>query len=107
MSGSTDHSPRDKAESLDGTFDRIEALLEFPCDFPIKVIGHPQPGFEQAVIDIVLQHAPDFDPTQLRSTSSKRGRYLSLTLEVTVQNRAQLQSLYQALAAHESVRIVI
>lgn len=92
---------------MDGTFDRIEALLEFPCDFPIKVIGQPQPGFEAEIAALVTRHVPAFEATQIGSTASRRGRYLSLTIEVQVQDRAQLQSLYQALAEHPMVRIVI
>ena len=36
--------------------------LAFPCDFPIKVMGRKHPGFAQTVMEIVLKHAPDFDP---------------------------------------------
>lgn len=107
MSDSQAPGPDAAPSSMNSTFDRIEALLTFPCDFPIKVIGHPLPGFEADIADIVARHVPGFDASDMGSKPSRRGRFLSLTVEVRVQDRTQLQTLYQALADHPQVRIVI
>ena len=40
-----------------------QTLIEYPCDFPIKVMGARVDGFAQAVIEVVQRHAPDYDPT--------------------------------------------
>ena len=47
--------------------------LAFPCDFPIKVMGRKEPGFAQAVTDIVRKHAPDFDPSTVEMRPSRQG----------------------------------
>jgi hypothetical protein len=81
--------------------------LAFPCDFPIKVMGRKQPGFAQAVTDIVLKHAPDFDPATVGMRPSRQGRYLSVTCVVRATSREQLDALYQELCDHPGVVMVL
>ena len=81
--------------------------LAFPCDFPIKVMGRKQPGFAQAVTDIVLKHAPDFDVTSVGMRPSRQGRYLSVTCVVRARSREQLDALYQELCDHPAVVMVL
>jgi uncharacterized protein len=81
--------------------------LAFPCDFPIKVMGRKQPGFAQAVADVVLRHAPDFDPATIEMRPSRQGRYLSVTCMVRATSREQLDSLYQDLCDHPGVVMVL
>ena len=85
----------------------LEDLFEFPCDFPLKVIGKTVEGLAQAVLDIVLQHAPDFDPAGIELRSSRTGKYLSITCTLRAQSRAQLDALYRALSAHPLVDLVL
>jgi len=79
------------------------SLLAFPCDFPIKVMGRKQPGFAQAVTEIVVKHAPDFDPGTVEMRPSRKGRYLSVTCIVRATSREQLDALYRELCDHPSV----
>jgi len=79
----------------------------FPCDFPIKVMGRKQPGFAQAVTDIVAKHAPDFDRATVALRPSRQGRYLSITCVVCATSREQLDALYQELCDHPSVVMVL
>jgi putative lipoic acid-binding regulatory protein len=81
--------------------------LAFPCDFPIKVMGRKQPGFAQAVTDIVRTHAPDFDPASVEMRPSRQGRYLSVTCVVRATSREQLDALYQELCDHPAVVMVL
>ena len=81
--------------------------LAFPCDFPIKVMGRKQPGFAQGVIDVVLKHAPDFDPATVEMRPSRQGRYLSVTCVIRATSREQLDALYQELCDHPSVVMVL
>ena len=83
------------------------SLLAFPCDFPIKVMGRKQPGFAQAVTDIVLKHAPDFDLATVQMRPSRKGRYLSVTCTVRATSREQLDALYQELCDHPAVVMVL
>lgn len=82
------------------------SLIEYPCDFPIKIMGKSQQGFTQAVLDIVNHHAPDFDDETLEVRASKNGSYLSLTCTICATSRAQLDALYQELHDHPLVMMV-
>ncbi len=84
-----------------------ETLIEFPCDFPIKVMGLAQEGFVQAIADVVLKHAPDFDAATMEMRPSKAGNYLSLTCTVHATSKAQLDALYRALTSHPLVKVVL
>ncbi len=82
-------------------------LLEFPCEFPIKIMGAAGEGFAQAVLEVVLRHAPDFDPASMEMRLSKAGHYLSLTCTVRATSQAQLDALYRELTSHPLVRVVL
>jgi putative lipoic acid-binding regulatory protein len=83
------------------------ALLAFPCDFPIKVMGKRQAAFAQTIVDIVKRHAPDFDPATLEMRASREATYLSLTLTIRATSRAQLDDLYRELCDHPMVTMVL
>jgi putative lipoic acid-binding regulatory protein len=84
-----------------------ETLIEFPCDFPIKVMGKAEDGFAQAVADVVLKHALDFDAAPMEMRPSKAGNYLSLTCTIRATSKAQLDALYRELTSHPLVKIVL
>ena len=83
------------------------SLLEFPCDFPIKVFGQSQQGFAQAVMEVVLRHDPEFKPASLEMKSSKHARYISLTCTVRATSQQQLDDLYRELCDHPMVVMVL
>ena len=82
-------------------------LLEFPCEFPIKIMGRREDGFAQVIADIVVRHAPDFDPATLEMRTSSAGNYLSLTATVNATSREQLDDLYRDLVAQPMVAMVL
>lgn len=84
-----------------------ETLLEFPCDFPLKIMGANVADFAQTVVAIVLRHAPDFDPASVEMRPSKAGNYLSLTCTVRAVSQAQLDALYLELTSHPMVKVVL
>ena len=84
-----------------------ESLIEYPCDFPIKVLGRTQAGFAQAVLEVVRQHAPDYDGSTMEMRTSKKGKYLSVTCVVRAESREQLDNLYRALCDHPMVVMVL
>jgi len=83
------------------------SLLEYPCDFPIKILGNTQAGFAQAVLDIIRRHAPEFDGASMGMKTSKRGRYLSVTCVIRATSRDQLDALYRELCDHPMVVMVL
>ena len=84
-----------------------ESLLQFPTEFPIKVMGRTQDGFAQAIVTVVQKHAPDFDPATMEMRASSAGKYLSLTCTVHAKSRNQLDNLYRELTAHPMVAMVL
>jgi uncharacterized protein len=83
------------------------SLIEYPCAFPIKIMGKSQAGFAQAMMQIVIRHAPDFDPASMEMKSSKKGKYLSLTCIIQATSRAQVDDLYRELCDHPMVVMVL
>lgn len=84
-----------------------ETLLEFPCDFPIKIMGARVDEFAQVVVGVVRKHAPDFDPATVQMRPSSKGNYISLTCTVRAVSKAQLDALYRELSAHPLVKVVL
>jgi len=84
-----------------------DSLIEYPCQFPIKVMGRKVPGFVEAMLQLAQQFDPGFDPSTLEQRPSKAGNYLGLTLTVQVHKREQLDALYRALSAHPLVKVVL
>jgi putative lipoic acid-binding regulatory protein len=83
------------------------SLLEFPCDFPVKVMGAAVEGFAQTMADVVCRHAPDFDPASIEMRPSKAGNYLSLTCTIRAISQTQLDELYRELSSHPLVKVVL
>ena len=84
-----------------------DTLLEFPCDFPLKIMGATREGFAQAIVAVVQKHAPDFDAAGVEMRPSKAGNYLSLTCTIRATSKPQLDALYRELTGHPWVKIVL
>lgn len=84
-----------------------DSLIEYPCDFPVKILGHTQAGFAQAILEVVRRHAPEFDSATVEMKTSKKGKYLSLTCLIRATSREQLDALYQELCDHPMVVMVL
>ncbi len=82
---------------------REESLFDFPCEFPIKVMGRSSDTLEGEIIAIVRQHVPDLAEGAVCSRSSGKGNYTALTLTINATSKAQLDAIYRALNAHEAV----
>lgn len=85
-----------------------ESLLEFPCDFPIKVMGRDdEADFREAAIAIVEEEIGPLPEDAVSTQSSRNGRFLSVTVTVRAESREQLDALYRRLTAHERVLVVL
>lgn len=84
-----------------------DTLIEFPCDFPIKIMGETRDDFAETMIAVVRSHLPDFDARQVEMRASSGGRYISLTCTVHVTSKPQLDDLYRLLTAHPMVKVVL
>ena len=84
-----------------------ESVIEYPCAFPIKVMGLHQTAFVEAVVAIAQTHDPAFEPHTLEHRPSSSGTYLGLTVTVTATSREQLDQLYRAFTSHPLVKYVL
>ncbi|MBM4190484.1 MAG: DUF493 domain-containing protein [Betaproteobacteria bacterium] len=82
-------------------------LLQFPCDFPLKVVGVRSDDFAQQIVAVVQALVPDFRPETVEMRASQGGKYLSVTVTVTARSQVQLDALYQALTRHPGVKFVL
>ena len=83
------------------------SLIEYPCEFPIKIFGQQQVGFAQAVLEVVNKHDPSFAAATMEMRASKNARYISLTCTVRATSHEQLDALYQELCDHPSIVMVL
>lgn len=82
-------------------------LIEFPTDFPLKIMGAQHPEFAATILDVVRQHAPGTEAKHLAVRDSSKGNYLSCTVTVRAESQAQLDIIYRALTAHPMVKVVL
>ena len=86
---------------------RKDSLIEYPCLFPIKVMGAKVDGFVRAITRIAEQFDPGFDAATIELRDSKAGNYLGITVTVTATSREQLDELYRTLSTHPMVKMVL
>lgn len=84
-----------------------ESLIEYPSDFPIKIMGVMQDGFVPAMVELILLHDATFDSSTMEMRPSGKGNYLGLTVTVRATSREQLDNLYRALSSHPMVKVVL
>lgn len=84
-----------------------QSLIEYPCRFPIKVMGANAPEFVPAMLHVASCFDSGFDNTHLEQRPSRAGNYLGLTLSVWVTDREQLDELYRTLTSHPLVKYVL
>ena len=84
-----------------------ESLIEYPCDFPIKVMGERVDGFVHAITHIAKQFEPGYDASTVELRESSSGKYLGVTITVRATSRDQLDELYRTLTSHPMVKVVL
>ena len=87
--------------------DNDETLLEFPTDFPVKIMGEKRESFAHAMVELVQRHAPDFKAETIEMRASSGGKYLSLTCTIRATSKAQLDALYREITAHPWVNMAL
>lgn len=86
---------------------RRDSLIEYPCVFPIKVMGLKVDGFVHAITQLAEQFDPQFDPARIELRPSSSGKYLGVTLHINATSREQLDGLYRTLSSHPMVKVVL
>jgi putative lipoic acid-binding regulatory protein len=82
-------------------------LLEFPCDFPIKIMGKANLDFQATALGIIRKYVPDLSEGAISTRYSKDNNYLSITVTILAQNQQQLDEIYKELSAHQDIMMVL
>jgi hypothetical protein len=90
-----------------GGGDQEPPRIEFPCDYPVKVLGRNVDEFQPTVIEIFERHAPGFDQETIVLRDSRKGRFLSMTIIITATGPEQLDALHKDLVASGLVQMVL
>lgn len=77
--------------------------FEYPCDFEIKAMGLDDGRFHELVIEIVERHCDTIRMDTLRTRASSGGKYVSVSLTIIAQDRAQLDAIYDDLTSHDKI----
>lgn len=84
-----------------------ETLLEFPCDFPIKMMGRDTPEFREVARKLIEKYTGPLDNNAIQSNLSRNGRFVSITATINAQSQQQLDDIYRAISAHEDVLMAL
>lgn len=84
-----------------------ETLLEFPCDFPIKMMGRDTPEFHVTARELVEKHTGPLDDSAIQSAVSRKGRFVSITVTVSAQSQQQLDDIYREVTDNEDVLMAL
>ena len=81
--------------------------LEFPCDYPLKVVGRPAPGWRERVQALVRRHVPTLAAEHVSERLSANGNFLSLSFQLRAESRTQVEALVAELKALEGVLLLL
>lgn len=84
-----------------------DSPLIFPCDIQIKVFGRNTASFRETTLAIIRAHVAEVGDAQVAGRESRGGAYLSLTVTVRLQTRAQADAVYRELSAHDQILMVL
>ncbi len=77
--------------------------LEYPCNWTYKIIGKEREVLEQAVHDVICERSHTLE----HSNQSCSGTYLSMNLDLLVHNEEDRNFIYEALKAHQNIKMVL
>lgn len=84
-----------------------ETLLEFPCDFPIKIMGRESAAFRALARSLVEKHTGPLADDAVQTASSRNGNFVSVTVTVNAQSQEQLDAIYREVSSHDEVLMAL
>jgi len=77
--------------------------LTYPCAWTYKLIGHEKEAIQKAIRDVILEREHDL----VHSNASKTGKYVSMNLDLVIQNEDERNFIFAALKAHQNIKMVL
>lgn len=81
--------------------------IEFPCDYPIKVLGESGEHLYQHVLMVMERHAPGFDESRITIRDSSKSTFQSVTVFITATGKPQLEAIFRDLKTSSKVKMVL
>ena len=81
--------------------------FNFPCDFPIKIMGRCDCELETMVVEVINQHVTELAENAVTTRPSEKGNFVSVTVIVKATSREQLDNIYRELTAREEVLMAL
>jgi uncharacterized protein len=85
----------------------VTQALEFPTEFPIKVMGRCDSDLKALTREIIERHTGPLGDERVKVRTSGDGNFLALTYVVTAQSREQLDAIYRELTACKAVLMAL
>lgn len=86
---------------------QLETLFEFPCQFPIKIMGNKSADLKNIVLAALKSVGVDPKLAEIETRESSGGTYLSVTALFKAESKEQLDKLYQSLSSHPDIKMVL
>jgi hypothetical protein len=87
--------------------DQQPPRIEFPCDYPIKIVGDNSAEFTATVVEVTRRHAPEVTLADVRVRNSRGGKYAAVTITIRATGEPQLKRLHADLKEYSAVRLVL
>ena len=90
-----------KVEIINDSEQKLE--LDYPCSWSYKLIGYEKKAIQKAIHDVIIEREHNLT----HSNSSKAGKYVSMNLDLVIQNEDERNFIYEALKAHQNIKMVM
>ena len=84
-----------------------ESVIEFPCEFPIKMMGRDTAEFRTTAVSIVEAHVGKITDGAVRVAQSEKGNFVSVTVTIAANSQEQLDAIYRDVTAHDDVLMAL
>lgn len=84
-----------------------ESLIDFPCDYELKAMGHASETFIDTVFEITQKYAPEITRDNIRLKDSKGKRFISVNVTFYATCLEQIHGVYGELKEHPEVLMTL
>ena len=84
-----------------------DELFNFPCQFPIKIMGRCDCQLESLVVEVVNRHVTNLAENAVSTRPSGKGNFMSVTVTITATSREQIDNIYLELTARDEVLMAL
>jgi len=84
-----------------------ESAIEFPCAFPIKMMGRDTPEFRATARHLIENHVGPVADESIKVNLSGKGNFVSVTVTVTATSQQQLDDIYRDVSGHDDVLMAL